>query len=121
MAPLSRHGMRWAAPLRRAPAAFCEGVRLRALRPEQAGTGPLYLQLVDRSLHDAAVGLEPVRALQHLRAAALSPADAVHSELPVMATVRQGFRAADRPVAFTRSIYRADRYDFVAEMGMGQG
>ena len=113
-----------AAASRCAPAAFCEGVRLRALRPEQAGTGPLYLQLVDRSLHDEAVGLEPVWALQHLRAAALSPADAVHLALSagaqVMATVRQGFLGDDRPVALTRSICRADRCEVVAEMGVGQ-
>ena len=40
--------------------------------------------VVDRSLHAAlrAFGLEPIRALQHLRADALSPADAVHLELP---------------------------------------
>jgi GntR family transcriptional regulator len=83
--------------------------------------------VVDRSLHAAfrAVGLEPVRALRHLRAAALSRADAVDLQLPagtpMMATVRQAFLAADRPVAFTRSNYRADRYDCLAEMGVGQG
>lgn len=81
--------------------------------------------VVDQSLYAALRerGLEPVRALQHLRAAALSPADAVHLELPpgtpVMATVRQGFLADDRPIEYTRSIYRADRYDFVAEMRKG--
>ena len=30
--------------------------------------------------------------------------------------VRHGYLADDRPVELTRSLYRADRYDFVAEM-----
>lgn len=65
-------------------------------------------------------GLEPVRALQHLRAAAVGSEDARHlgvaTGCPVMATVRYGFLADGRPVEFTRSVYRGDRYDFVAEM-----
>ena len=54
-----------------------------------------------------------------------SASDAEHLQLPVgtpvMATVRQGFLADDRPIELTRSIYRADRYDFVAEMRRGPG
>ena len=38
---------------------------------------------------------------------------------PVMATVRYGYLADGRPVEFTRSVYRGDRYDFVAEMRRG--
>ena len=38
---------------------------------------------------------------------------------PVMATVRHGYLADGRPVEFTRSVYRGDRYDFVAEMRRG--
>jgi GntR family transcriptional regulator len=34
----------------------------------------------------------------------------------VMATVRHGYLADGRPVEFTRSVHRGDRYDFVAEM-----
>ena len=68
-------------------------------------------------------GLEPVRALQHLRAAAVGPEDARHLGIPtgspVMATVRYGYLADGRPVEFTRSVYRGDRYDFVAEMRRG--
>ncbi len=80
---------------------------------------------VDGSLYTAlrARGLEPVRALQHLRAAAAGPADAGHLGIPpgspVMATVRYGYLADGRPVEFTRSVYRGDRYDFVAEMRRG--
>jgi GntR family transcriptional regulator len=36
-----------------------------------------------------------------------------------MATVRYGYLADGRPVEFTRSVYRGDRYDFVAEMRRG--
>ncbi|MGD9509510.1 MAG: GntR family transcriptional regulator [Geminicoccaceae bacterium] len=65
-------------------------------------------------------GIEPVRALQHLRAAAVAAEDARHLGIaagsPVMATVRYGFLIDGRPVEFTRSVYRGDRYDFVAEM-----
>ncbi len=68
-------------------------------------------------------GLEPVRALQHLRAVAVGAADAEHLGIPagspVMATVRYGYLGDGRPVEFTRSIYRGDRYDFVAEMRRG--
>ena len=113
----------------------CHFVRLRfadgePMCIERATIPARYLpdpHVVDQSLYAALRerGLEPVRALQHLRAAALSPADAVHLALPagtpVMATVRQGFLSDDRPIEFTRSIYRADRYDFVAEMRLGQG
>ena len=77
---------------------------------------------VGTSLYAAlrARGLEPVRALQHLRAAAAGAEDAGHLGIPpgspVMATVRHGYLADGRPVEFTRSVYRGDRYDFVAEM-----
>jgi GntR family transcriptional regulator, N-acetylglucosamine utilization regulator len=68
-------------------------------------------------------GIEPVRALQHLRAAAVGVEDARHLGIapgsPVMATVRYGYLADGRPVEFTRSVYRGDRYDFVAEMRRG--
>lgn len=81
-------------------------------QPEAVATS-LYAALRDR-------GLEPVRALQHLRAAAVGATDAVHLGIPigspVMATVRYGYLADARPVEFTRSVYRGDRYDFVAEM-----
>ena len=113
----------------------CRFVRLRfadgePMCIERAAIPARYLPdptVVDQSLYAAlrADGLEPVRALQHLRAAALEAGDAEHLKLPVgtpvMATVRQGFLADDRPIELTRSIYRADRYDFVAEMRRGAG
>lgn len=78
--------------------------------------GSLYAALRER-------GLEPVRAVQHLRAATVDLDDAavlgVALGSPVMAIVRYGYLADGRPVEFTRSTYRADRYDFVAEMRRG--
>lgn len=80
---------------------------------------------IEDSLYAAlqARGLEPVRALQHLRATAVSAVDAAHLGIavgsPVMATVRYGYLSDRHPVEFTRSVYRGDRYDFVAEMRRG--
>ena len=36
-----------------------------------------------------------------------------------MHTVRRSFLPDDRPIEFTRSVYRGDKYDFVAEMRAG--
>lgn len=78
--------------------------------------------VVGSSLYAAldARGLRPVRAVQHLRAAAALPADAEHLGIevgmPVMHTVRNSFLADGRPIEFTRSVYRGDRYDFVVDL-----
>ena len=65
-------------------------------------------------------GMRPVRALQRLRAVAVNEGDAgllgIEAGSPVMATMRYGYLADGRVVEFTRSVYRGDRYDFVAEM-----
>lgn len=78
--------------------------------------GSLYAALAVRDLL-------PVRAVQHLRAAAAGPSDAGHLGIevgsPVMHTVRHSFLPDDRPIEFTRSVYRGDKYDFVAEMRAG--
>jgi GntR family transcriptional regulator len=77
---------------------------------------------VGDSLYTALQGRQavPVRALQRLRAAVASTTDAEHLGIPpgspVMATVRYGYVADGTPVEFTRSLYRGDRYDFIAEM-----
>ena len=88
-------------------------IAARYLRDPAAIGDSLYAALRDR-------GVAPVRALQHLRAAAVGATDAAHLQIPpgspVMATVRHGYLADGRPVEFTRSVYRGDRYDFVAEM-----
>lgn len=87
------------------------------LLPDPAAVGDSLYQAL------AARGLEPVRALQHLRAAAVDAADAARLGIaagsPVMAIMRHGYLADGRAVEFTRSVYRGDRYDFVAEMRRG--
>ena len=88
-------------------------IAARYLRDPTTVGDSLYAALRER-------GVAPVRALQHLRAAAVGAADAAHLHIPpgspVMATVRHGYLADGRPIEFTRSVYRGDRYDFVAEM-----
>lgn len=75
--------------------------------------GSLYAALAER-------GLQPVRAVQHLRAAAAVAEDARHLGIepgePVMHTTRTSFMQDNEPIEFTRSVYRGDRYDFVAEL-----
>jgi len=87
-------------------------VPLSAVTPEAIG----------ESLYDAlrVTGHRPVRALQRLRAAI---ADAREAELldvevgtPVLHIERRAFLANGRPIEVTRSSYRGDRYDFVAEL-----
>ena len=91
----------------------CASVSTRFLPDETAVGSSLYAALEAR-------GFKPVRAVQHLRAAAALPPDAEHLGIeagtPVMHTVRCGFLADDRPIEFTRSVYRGDRYEFVADL-----
>ena len=67
-----------------------------------------------------AAGFRPVRALERLRAALLGPQDAsllaVDEGSPALDIHRVGYIADGRRVEFTRSLYRADTYDFVAEL-----
>jgi GntR family transcriptional regulator len=79
-------------------------------------------QAVVDSLYEALqpYGNRPVRALQHLRAVAL---DAETSRLlhlpagsPGLLIERRAFLADGRVVESTRSFYRGDAYDFVAEL-----
>jgi GntR family transcriptional regulator len=61
-----------------------------------------------------------VRALQRLHATALSPADARLLDLPdsspALFIERISYLTDGRVVEFTRSYYRGDSYDFVAEL-----
>ncbi len=70
----------------------------------------------------AARGARPVRALQRLRAAILADEDAdllgVARGSPALHIQRLGYDAQGRCVEFTRSRYRADLYDFVAELSL---
>lgn len=77
---------------------------------------------VTNSLYDVleARGLSPVRALQRLRAVAFDAQQAELLDLPLgspgLFIERRAFAADGRAVEFTRSWYRGDAYDFVAEL-----
>ncbi len=77
---------------------------------------------VKSSLYEvlAAAGHRPVRALQYLRAELLDEEYARLLGVPAgsaaLAIKRYGFLSDGRPVEYTRSHYRGDSYDFVAEM-----
>jgi GntR family transcriptional regulator len=68
-------------------------------------------------------GNRPVRAIQRIRAASLEEEDAKLLQVsPGVASLqieRISYLASGRVVEFTRSIYRGDTYDFVAELRLG--
>jgi GntR family transcriptional regulator len=68
-------------------------------------------------------GNRPVRAIQRIRAVALGEGDARLLEVPAGAASlnieRISYLASGRVIEFTRSIYRGDTYDFVAELRLG--
>ena len=80
--------------------------------PREVG-GSLYAALGER-------GVRPVRALQRLHATALSPTEArlldLHAGSPALFIERISYLADGRVVEYTRSHYRGDSYDFVAEL-----
>jgi GntR family transcriptional regulator len=111
-------------------------VRLHRLR--SAGESPLAVErtvvpqsilpsadAVAVSLYETleALGVPPHRALQRLRAVAVDAATAELLDLPSgrpgPQIERRAFLADGRPVEFTRSVYRADADDFVAELTRG--
>jgi GntR family transcriptional regulator len=85
--------------------------------PDQIGTS-LYAHLERR-------GNRPVRALQRIRAANLGPEDAELLDVSVgeasLNIERISYLASGRAIEFTRSVYRGDTYDFVAELRLGEG
>jgi GntR family transcriptional regulator len=82
-------------------------------------------ELVTGSLYEAlkTLGLPPERALQRLHAVALSANTASLLKLPQgtpgLQIERRAYLADGRAVEFTRSVYVADAYDFVAELRRG--
>lgn len=82
----------------------------------QAVTDSLYRHLEK-------TGTRPVRAIQRIRAANISEHDAQLLQVPVGAAglhiERISYLATGRAIEFTRSIYRGDAYDFVAELRIG--
>jgi GntR family transcriptional regulator len=81
--------------------------------------------LVDLSLYAAfeKLGLRPVRALQRLAAANLMDTEAVLLGVPLNTAAlrieRIAYLADGRAIEFTKSFYRGDAYDFVAELSLG--
>jgi len=73
----------------------------------------LYAAIRDR-------GRAPVRAMQRVRAgvatAYVAQALAVPAGSPVLEVERFSYCTEGRPVEWTRSSYRGDRYDYVVEM-----
>ncbi|MEM7566481.1 MAG: GntR family transcriptional regulator [Pseudomonadota bacterium] len=78
--------------------------------------------LIDGSLYAtmAANGLRPVRAVQRLTAIPIEARQAQRLDVtpgaPGLLITRVGFAADGRAVEFTRSTFRGDRWDFVAEL-----
>jgi GntR family transcriptional regulator len=69
-------------------------------------------------------GFRPVRALQRLRAVVVGAAEAallgIDEGAPALDIHRVAYVADGRRVEFTRSIYRSDTYDFIAELTLPQ-
>lgn len=85
--------------------------------PEPASIGSsLYAAL-------ARTGNRPVRAVQRISAASLGEADAALLDVPAgsasLHIERISYLPSGKVVEFTRSIYRGDAYDFVAELRLG--
>lgn len=82
---------------------------------------------VDDSLYRAleATGSRPVRALQRLRAVSFNEEQAellgIEAGEPGLLIERRGFLEDGQAVEYTRSYYRGDSYDFVAELQIGAG
>ena len=80
--------------------------------PEELG-GSLYAAMAER-------GLRPVRAVQRLTAIAIDGSLAqllgVAEHSPGLQITRVGYAVGDRPVEYTRSTFRGDRWDFVTEL-----
>ena len=83
------------------------------------------LGAVGESLYDALGPARPVRVLQRLRAVLFTPEQAellgIEPSTPGLEIERRGFAADGRTDEFTKSYYRGDAYDFVAELNVAGG
>ena len=90
-----------------------------AILPDPEAIGPSLYAHLERGGH------RPVRAVQRIRAANLGQEDARLLETAEGAAAlhieRMAFLASGRVVEFTRSVYRGDTYDFVAELRGAEG
>ena len=91
----------------------------RATLPESVLANPLE---IETSLYSTLeeLGMKPVRAIQHIMATNLSKENArlleVNEGDAGLSIARISYLASGKVVEFTRSIYRGDAYDFVAEL-----
>lgn len=85
--------------------------------PDPAGIGDSLYKHLDKS------GNRPIRAIQRIRAANLGEQDAALLQVPAgsagLNIERTSYLASGRVIEWTRSIYRGDTYDFVAELRLG--
>lgn len=79
-------------------------------------------EAVEDSLYDALGEDRPVRVLQRFRAVLFTDEQAALLKIPKnspgLAIERRGYNADGRTVEFTKSWYRGDAYDFVAELNV---
>lgn len=91
-------------------------IPVKFLGENAAGEGSLYDALAEK-------GFRPVRALQRLTAVTLDPSSAsmldVKAGAPALLIERISRLEDQRVVEYTRSHYRGDAYDFVAELRIG--
>lgn len=80
------------------------------------------LQSVGDSLYEALGDARPTRVLQRLRAMLFTPEQSellgIERGSAGLEIERRGFAADGRTVEFTKSYYRGDAYDFVAELSV---
>lgn len=85
--------------------------------PDPDGIGDSLYKYLDKG------GNRPIRAIQRIRAANLDAEDAHLLQVPTgsagLNIERISYLASGRVIEFTRSIYRGDTYDFVAELRLG--
>lgn len=95
---------------------------------ERAAISTLYLpepERVQHSLYEALaeLGNRPIRAIQRISAVNLGADDASLLEVPEgsagLSIERISYASQGAAIEFTRSIYRGDAYDFVAELRIG--
>ncbi|HWJ37983.1 MAG TPA: GntR family transcriptional regulator [Sphingomicrobium sp.] len=83
------------------------------------------VEAIGESLYDALGEARPVRVLQRLRAVLFTSEQAellgIEPGDPGLEIERRGFAADGRTVEFTKSYYRGDAYDFVAELSVARG
>lgn len=82
------------------------------------------LERIGDSLYEALGNARPIRVLQRLRAVLFTREQAellkIEPGSPGLEIERRGFSADGRTVEFTKSYYRGDAYDFVAELSVAR-